>query len=600
VVTAHKVPATMTPRNGLAEPLLPKEDKKEIRIDNNETDEEDPQFAGSNNLPHADESPSDDDAADESTQNVVEGFNVRQEMWEMASLGLPLAVSFFCRMGMASTDSSFVGHINDGGYTPETYLAAAVLSDMCVNCFMVPPLAFNQVLNALVGQAVGSGNPKMAGIWLQQSMFWLALTMLPCLAGCFYVEPILKALAFPSDVAHVAGTYAMYNVIWPIPNGLYQCMRFYFQAQGLPNPAMYNNIVFLFVNVLLNYVFVFGGPFRYFAFFNYWKGLGFIGAAISLSISRTMQPIVYFCYMFLYKKHHLATWPDAGLSWKHHTRARTLEFMKQTVPNMGTLLFQQCASQATTVFVGRLGERAIAASSALSTVTIPWSGTLSASTCTISGVRVGYHLGRGNGDAARQSAWLVIHFITVMNIVMVAVFLPLRNMILRIATDDADVLSLGETLIPAMLVGTYLNLIVSNITSGVFSGMGRPIIATILSFGLELPMSIGGVALYIIKFHGDLIGVYWWQALSGGFEAAVVILIMSASNWNKCAIDARRRQELPTDDAEAEPSVLGMEESDDEQRSQQPSDSLAIISEESVGLIANNDINGTNEEQSQN
>jgi MATE family multidrug resistance protein len=187
-----------------------------------------------------------------------------------------------------------------------------------------------------------------------------------------------------------------------------------------------------------------------------------------------------------------------------------------------------------------------------------------------------------------------------MNIVMVAVFLPLRNMILRIATDDADVLSLGETLIPAMLVGTYLNLIVSNITSGVFSGMGRPIIATILSFGLELPMSIGGVALYIIKFHGDLIGVYWWQALSGGFEAAVVILIMSASNWNKCAIDARRRQELPTDDAEAEPSVLGMEESDDEQRSQQPSDSLAIISEESVGLIANNDINGTNEEQSQN
>ena len=40
-----------------------------------------------------------------------------------------------------------------------------------------------------------------------------------------------------------------------------------------------------------------------------------------------------------------------------------------------------------------------------------------------------------------------------------------------------------------MLIGTYLNILVSNITSGVFSGMGRPMIATILSFGLELPLT---------------------------------------------------------------------------------------------------------------
>eukprot|EP00978_Attheya_sp_CCMP212_P026583 scaffold87686_cov48-Attheya_sp.AAC.2 len=488
-------------------------------------------------------------------------FCVRTEAWEMASLGLPLAISFFCRMGMASTDSSFVGHINDGGHSAETYLAAAVLSDMCVNVLMVPPLAFNQVLNALVGQAMGSGNPQMAGVWLQQSMFWLSTTMLPSLVGCFYVEPILLALGFPMDVAAVAGTYAKYNVIWPIPNGLYQCMRFYFQAQGMPQPAMYNNIFFLFVNALLNYIFVFGGPFRYFAIFGHWRGLGFIGAAISLSISRTMQSVVYFFYMFVYKKHHKPTWP--GLSLKHHTKARTIEFMKQTVPNMGTLLFQQCASQATTVLVGRLGEQAIAASSALSTVTIPWSGTLSATTCTISSVRVGYHLGRGNAEAARKSAFLVIHFITFVTVIMAVFFLPLRNSILEIATDDADVLSLGTILIPAMLVGTYLNLLVGNITSGVFSGMGRPIIATVLSFGFELPMSIGGVALYILKFHGDLIGVYWLQAITGGIEALVVICILSASNWQTCVNEARRRQESPdTDSIVEEESDVNNQSSD--------------------------------------
>jgi MATE family multidrug resistance protein len=474
-------------------------------------------------------------------QQQIQNFSLKGELMEMGSLALPLAISFFCRMGMASTDSAFVGHIHDGSQSAETYLAAAVLSDMVVNVLMVPPLAFNQVLNALVGQAIGSGNPKMAGLWLQQSMFWLGATMLPCLIGCFYVEPILLLLDFPLEIAKVAGVYAKFNIFWPIPNGWYQCMRFYFQAQGLPKPAMYNNMIFLLVNAALNWIFVFGGPFRYMALFGHWKGLGFIGAAISLSISRVAQSFCYFCYMFLYRRHHVRTWP--GLSWKHHTKPRTLEFLKQSVPNMGTLLFQQCASQATTVLVGRLGELAIATSSAMSTVTVPWSGTLSATTWTVSSVRVGYHLGRGDGHAAKKTTWIVLHFITIVNILMAVLFVPLKTDILEIATDDPDILSLGSVLVPAVLIGTYLNSLVGNITSGVFSGMGRPLIATILSFGLELPLSIGGTALLILYFKTNLLGVYWFQALSGGFEALILFGILAMSNWNKCAEETQARQE---------------------------------------------------------
>ena len=504
-------------------------------------------------------------SSDSNDDEEPSGFSIQAELVEMVNLGLPLAVSFFCRMGMASTDSAFVGHIENGTFTPETYLAAAVLSDMCVSIFSAPPLAFNQVLNALVGQAMGSGNPKMAGVWLQQSMFWLSVSMLPCLVGFFYVEPLLKLLGFPEDVSRVAGTYAMYNIVWPIPNGLYQCMRFYFQAQGLPRPAMYNNITFLFVNAMLNWIFVFGGPFRHILG---WKGLGFIGAAISLSISRTIQSLVYFLYMFVYKKHHVNTWPDTGLSFQHHTLARTKEFMKQSLPNLGTLLFSVISSQATTVLVGRLGERAIAASSALSTVAIPWSGTMSATTTTISGVRVGYHLGRGDGTAAKRSAWIVMHFISVVMVVVAVLFVPLRHQVLTVATDDEDVLSLSIKLIPAMLVSTYLNLVVNNITSGVFGGMGRPIISTILSFGFELPMSIGGVAIYILVLNGDLLGVYWWNAISGAIEVVVVMAILFASDWDHWAWEAQRRQEARpseednsgTDNAETQETVPLMNE----------------------------------------
>jgi multidrug resistance protein, MATE family len=497
-------------------------------------------------------------------------------------------------------------------------LAAAVLSDMVLNICITPPLAFNQVLNCLVSQATGSGNPSMAGVWLQQSMFWLSVTMMPCLVGLFYVRPILEFLGFPSDIAVVAGTYAKYNLIWvrqwrhsieivvetvanstlnpdvilllypnfsnfqPVPNGIYQCMRFYFQARGLPQPAMYNNLLFLGINALLNWFFVFGGP-------TPWKGLGFIGAAISLSISRTMQGVCYYFYMFVYKKHHLGAWPEGGWSLKHHTKERTYEFMKQSLPNIGTLLFQAFASQATTVLVGRLGELSIAASSALSTVTIPWSGTLSATCCTVSGVRVGYHLGRGDGAAAKKASWIVMQFITVVNIIMAVVFLIpyLKNKIMDIATDDENVVSMAETLVPAMLVGTYLNLLVSNGTSGVFSGQGRPLIATILSFGLELPLSIGGVAIYILVFHGDLLGVYWFNAISGAIEAVIVLYLIFSSNWSQCADEARERQEAAHrsgDSEDAEDGALSMATTDPESSSDDNDDN-----EEEAALTENTD-----------
>jgi MATE family multidrug resistance protein len=431
--------------DSLTEPLLllsSQEEEEEEEEQNNNNDHNNDCNRGRNlDIPVA-SCDGDDNNDTVDTNNNDNDFCIKQEIYDMLSLGVPLAVSFFCRMGMASTDSAFVGHIHDGIHSPETYLAAAVLSDMVLNLCITPPLAFNQVLNGLVSQAMGSNNPQMAGIWLQQSMFWLCITMLPCLLGLLYVEPILILLGFPSDIAYVAGIYAKYNMIWPIPNGWYQCMRFYFQARGLPKPAMYNNIIFFFINAILNYIFVFGGPSW---FISSWKGFGFIGAAISLSISRTMQGVCYYIYMFVYQKHHLQAWPAQGWCWSNtFTKDRTTEFMKQSLPNIGTLLFQAFASQTTTVLVGRLGELSIAASSALSTITIPWSGTLSATCCTVSGVRVGYHLGRGNDYAAKQSSMLVMYFITGMNCIMAIFFLVpyFKNRILTIATDDENVVSM--------------------------------------------------------------------------------------------------------------------------------------------------------------
>ena len=88
---------------------------------------------------------------------------LKTELVTCANLAWPLLVSFFSRMAMASVDSAFVGHIPSDAAHPGQYLAACVLADMSVSLLILPPLAFNQSLNALVSQVllVSDGFPPL-------------------------------------------------------------------------------------------------------------------------------------------------------------------------------------------------------------------------------------------------------------------------------------------------------------------------------------------------------------------------------------------------------------------------------------------------------
>merc|ERR1719506_853161 len=280
-------------------------------------------------------------------------------------------------MAMASVDSAFVGHIPSDAAHPGQYLAACVLADMSVSLLILPPLAFNQSLNALVSQAVGSGNKKQAGVWLQASLFWLTVTYIPVLVAFFYV-----------------------------------------QAQGKPRPAMYNNLMFLFINVLLNWIFVFGGPFRAFG----WNGFGFIGAAMSISTSRCGQPLVYWLYMFKYTRQHEETWPGWTGEWRNKDNQK--KFLAMSLPQMGTMILSGAIGQVTTFLTARLGEMAVSASSAFSAVTTVLNGAFIPTLSAVAAIRVGTYLGQGSGSRAGVVSNVVLYsglvVTTLVSLVLVA------------------------------------------------------------------------------------------------------------------------------------------------------------------------------------
>jgi MATE family multidrug resistance protein len=153
-----------------------------------------------------------------------------------------------------------------------------------------------------------------------------------------------------------------------------------------------------------------------------------------------------------------------------------------------------------------------------------------------------WHLGRGDGNAAKCSFWLSTGIVFSMLAILVAIMLPFAEQTVALTTSDKVVVKNAARVLPAALVATLLGVLNSLCTSGVFSGQGRQVLVTVLSFFVDIPLSIGGVAVIVLLFHADLLDVYLYGVCAALLELAIAYGFIFASNWKQCAEDAQARQ----------------------------------------------------------
>ncbi|KAL3894005.1 MAG: hypothetical protein SGARI_007876, partial [Bacillariaceae sp.] len=105
----------------------------------------------------------DDEVAYKASPSTSHGEGIWDDAADILKLGVPIAISYLSWVGKKTTDTALLGHVS------QEALAAASLSDLW--CMTSQVLLSGRVLRVLVGGAVGSGNPKLAGIYLQVSYF---------------------------------------------------------------------------------------------------------------------------------------------------------------------------------------------------------------------------------------------------------------------------------------------------------------------------------------------------------------------------------------------------------------------------------------------
>ncbi|PFH50484.1 hypothetical protein AMATHDRAFT_60888 [Amanita thiersii Skay4041] len=206
----------------------------------------------------------------------------REEVVILTKYALPVFGSQLLEYSLVISSVISIGHLST------TALAAISLGSMTasVTAFSVIQ-GFASALDTMLPSAWTSSQPQLVGLWSQRMTVVMTVALIPMLLIWFNAEAILVFLKQDPAVAHLAALYLRWVSIG-LPAYAFNCIsRRYFQSQGLF--AVPTRIIFVVapINVVLNYLLVWGpSAIR----------LGFIGAPIATAISFNLVSLASICY----------------------------------------------------------------------------------------------------------------------------------------------------------------------------------------------------------------------------------------------------------------------------------------------------------------
>ena len=145
---------------------------------------------------------SDDEAREPSTigtpsggerRALTERHGIVHETRELIVLSAALFTNRVAWVAIKMTDSALLGHSSTHA------LSAAAMADLWTSSTGV--IVQGGVLGTFVGQAVGAGNHKLAGIWLQLSLVVLMCICVPVIGLWCLTGPTLRAFGVSNDLA---------------------------------------------------------------------------------------------------------------------------------------------------------------------------------------------------------------------------------------------------------------------------------------------------------------------------------------------------------------------------------------------------------------
>ncbi|HEY4650857.1 MAG TPA: MATE family efflux transporter, partial [Pontibacter sp.] len=259
-------------------------------------------------------------------------------------LAYPVVLSQLGHTLVSVVDSLMVGQI---GTVP---LAAASLGNSIFMIVMVFGMGVSFSITPLIAAAEGRRNYTRISLLLLNGLLSNLLLGIVLFAVGYVLSPYITHLNQPEEVVKLAVPYVNVLFLSMVPFMLFQAFKQFAEGLSFTKQSMYITIVANLLNVVLNYLLIWGKL--------GFPEMGMIGAAWATLISRVVMAVMMATWVLYAKRFEV---------FRHFLRLRHLSFIhmyrifKLGLPISGQMLFEMGAFGFSAIMIGWLGAKELAA-----------------------------------------------------------------------------------------------------------------------------------------------------------------------------------------------------------------------------------------------
>ena len=428
-------------------------------------------------------------------------------------IALPIVLTQVGGGIVALMDNVMVGHLG------AVELASVAFANSIFVLGQVFVMGAVMGLTPLVGQAfVQSDLERVKALFYNALVFVCVLGLaVTLILGLVY--PFFDYMGQDTNVVRWAKPYFLLQVFSLLPLLVFCLFKQFLEGLGNTKVAMIITLVANIVNIVLNYLLIYG-KFG----FPYW---GVVGAGVATLISRILMAVGFFVYV------------RTNDSWWNYLKDITIDLFQARkvwtvarvgMPIGGHMLLECTAFALSAIMVGWLGAVPLAGNQIAQNIShltfMLVVGIGSATT-----IRVSHRLGEKNFYALRMAGKASVHLCLLTNTLMAIFMIVFSRQIPRIFTTDMAVIDVAAPLL--VLAGLFqisdgLQTVGASILRGL-TDVKRPVIYAFISYiCINLPLGY----LLAFKFHMGASGV-WIGFIVGLSIAAILFHVRCNRQINK-------------------------------------------------------------------
>jgi MATE family multidrug resistance protein len=431
-------------------------------------------------------------------------------------LASPVMLTHLSITLMGVVDSAMVGRLG------ATELAAVGFGGVWLWTLFNGFIGAGTVVQTFVAQKHGAGRPEECGKWAWQGLYALIpLTACGALILSFNVDSLMLLLAPSEEVQRLAGNYLAICAFGAVGMCAATIFSSFFLGIGDSRTPLYVTVLVNLLNAALDYALIFG-KFGMPAW-------GVSGAAVATSLSELIYALVL-CVLFVRRERHQAFAASPVLPRMEPVR----RLLRTGLPIGGQYAIEMLSFAAFLTLVARMGDASMAASQAfIALLSIPFMQAegLSIAVCTLVGRYVGAMDLAAAARCFRSGRLLTL----VISGAVAALFIFLPNPLLRVFTDDPEVLLLARPLLAVGAIYQFFDAF-GIVADGALRGAGDTLVPFLmrvaLAWGLFLPLAwfLG------VRLEGGLTAAWLGGALYVTVLAGILVFRFRSGAWRRIQI----------------------------------------------------------------